>query len=110
MMELIISHKFVYHNCCRYKKKKIVKTAAGCCQSSQKDFSDSFTPEPMMHTFVGFLRLANFICAATVLFGLVTEKLITLELAKDNPSLLNDISKIPGFKEVKVYIFCHDLE
>ena len=56
----------------------------------------------MMHTFVGFLRLANFICAATVLFGLVTEKLITLELAKDNPSLLNGISKIHAFKEVKV--------
>ena len=67
----------------------------------------------MMHTFVGFLRLANFICAATVLFGLVTEKLITLELAKDNPSLLNDITKIHAFKEVRGgegFNFCHNIE
>lgn len=99
MNESVISHNFVHYYFCRYKKKKIVKVSAGCCQSNQKDFSDSFIPEPMMHTFVGFLRLANFICAATVLFGLVTEKLITLELAKDNPSLLNDITKIHAFKE-----------
>ena len=58
----------------------------------------------MMHTFVGFLRLANFICAATVLFGLITEKLITLELEKDNPEFLKDISQLPLFKEVNILL------
>ena len=50
-----------------------------------------------MLTFVGFLRLANFISAAAVIFGLVTEKLVTMESSDNIAPYQKDISIIPGF-------------
>jgi len=71
---------------------------------------DAFEPEPMMHTFVGFLRLANFMCAATVLFGLVSATIITMD-SEDHKHTLASLSKAnyTGFLQVillygKVYL------
>ncbi len=36
----------------------------------QEKQADSFQPSPKLNTFVGFLRLANYVCASTVLMGL----------------------------------------
>ena len=54
----------------------------------------------MMLTFVGFLRLANFVSAAAVIFGLVTEKLVTMESGDDIVRYEKNISKVLGFTEV----------
>ena len=53
-----------------------------------------------MLTFVGFLRLANFVSAAAVIFGLVTEKLVTMESDDNNVPFAKDITKISGFVQV----------
>ena len=106
MLELYF-HIIYQHIFFRYKKKNLVEATAGCCQpKKKKDYSDSFTPEPMLHAFVGFLRLANFISAATVIFGLVTEKIFTWETKESElpPTFLNDITKNPGFMEVTNYV------
>ena len=55
-----------------------------------------------MLTFVGFLRLANFVSAAAVIFGLVTEKLVTMESGDDIVRYEKNISKILGFTEVNI--------
>ena len=90
----------------RYKKKNIEKPQPGCCKSAPKeDLSSSFTPEPMMLTFVGFLRLANFVSAAAVIFGLVTEKLVTMESGDDIVRYEKNISKILGFTEVHIITY-----
>ena len=61
-----------------------------------------------MLTFVGFLRLANFVSAAAVIFGLVTEKLVTMESEENDVPFLKDIAKISGF--IQVYKVCVILE
>ena len=65
----------------------------------------------MMHAFVGFLRLANFISAAAVIFGLVTEKILTMEWDEVDtlPSYVKDITKNPGFIQVYLYLLCFEL-
>ena len=39
-------------------------------ENEEEKKKDSFEPNAKMNTFVGFLRLANYVCAATVMFGL----------------------------------------
>ena len=81
----------------RYKKK-----TEELSKKKRETISDSFQPEPMMHVFVGFLRLANFVSAATVIFGLVTGVLLTMESDdKKVPSLfIKDNLKYPSFLKV----------
>ena len=47
--------------------------------------ADAFQPDPKMLAFTGFLRLANFVCASAVLFGVIVS--LKLEGDKKAPDL-----------------------
>lgn len=48
-------------------------------EKEEKEEKNEFEPDPKMNTFVGFLRLGNFVCAATVLFGLAVSIFVPVD-------------------------------
>lgn len=48
-----------------------IKTNYKITEEEFKKLEKKFQPSPKLNTFVGFLRLANYVCASTVTFGVV---------------------------------------